>query len=196
MLGGPVGAVAGLGAGALLGGTGDLYNLGVGNDFIESISRELTPGRTAVIAEVSEEWVAPLDTRMEAIGGVVIRERRDDFLDHRMQKRLDARKADLEQRKAERAANKAEKMEAKLTKRVDEAREKLEADAERARTRLDISREEADAKLMALQEQAAKATPDARRRIEERIAEARTDYDHRMGHLKKAWDQTQAALRS
>jgi uncharacterized membrane protein len=75
-----VGAVVGYGTGATVGVLSDIYNAGVsagvGVDFVDTVSEKLTPGKTAVIAEVAEEWVTPLDTRMETIGGDVIRESR------------------------------------------------------------------------------------------------------------------------
>src|SRR5579862_7641294 len=93
LLGGPVGAALGLGGGALIGGAFDLVNLGVSADFIQKVSQELTPGRAALITDVDEEWVTPLDTRMEAIGGVVVREWRTDFEDDQHQREVNARKA-------------------------------------------------------------------------------------------------------
>ena len=79
LLGGPIGVAVGVGAGALIGGMSDIFNAGVGTDFVKTVSEKLTPGTSAVIAEVTEEWVAPLDTRMDAIGGFFFRELRSDF---------------------------------------------------------------------------------------------------------------------
>ena len=45
-------------------------------DFLEEVSEYLLPGKTAVIAELDEEWQAPIDTRMEALGGHVFRRNR------------------------------------------------------------------------------------------------------------------------
>jgi uncharacterized membrane protein len=67
LLGGPVGAAIGLGAGAWLGTLRDLTYLGVGGDFLDKVSQELTPGRVAIVAEISEDWVTPRDTRMSAL---------------------------------------------------------------------------------------------------------------------------------
>jgi hypothetical protein len=59
--------------GGLIGSWSDLFDLGVGRDFLDKVSRELMPGRTAVVSEVEEDWVTALDTRVEAIGGTVLR---------------------------------------------------------------------------------------------------------------------------
>lgn len=55
IFGGPIGIGIGAGAGALIGGVHDLFNLGASREFLESVSQSLSPGKTAVIAEVSEE---------------------------------------------------------------------------------------------------------------------------------------------
>jgi hypothetical protein len=78
--------------------------------FVQEVQRDLKPGTFAVVAEVSEEWTAPLDTRMEAVGGTVARERRWDFIDDLIEKRTNARKAEFAEWKAERAGAKAQRM--------------------------------------------------------------------------------------
>ena len=192
--GGPAGAAIGLGAGTALGALGDVFNLGVGDEFLESVSRELTPGKTAVVAEVSEEWITPLDARMEASGGTVLREVRDDFIDDEIQKRIDKRKAELAQRRAERAAARAEKVEA-MKNEVSKAEQKLRAAADDAGERMKRNREETEAKIQALQNQAKKASADAKSRIDARIAEIRADQKQRLGKLEQARKLAQEALR-
>ena len=73
--GGPVGVVIGATGGALVGRAADLINLGDLTNFFDKVSRELPPGTTAVVAEVSEHSGTSLcDTRMQAIGGTIVRE--------------------------------------------------------------------------------------------------------------------------
>ncbi|MDC4204928.1 MAG: DUF1269 domain-containing protein [Candidatus Manganitrophus sp.] len=196
LLGGPVGGAIGFGAGTLLGSLQDLYDLGVDADFINEVSQKFAPGKTALVAEVSEDWVTPLDTRMEAIGGgTVVREWRDDFIHERTQRRIDALKAELARRKEEHAKTKAD-MQAKASKRVDEVREKLKKDAEKARTRLEQYKKEGDAKIAKLQEQASKTNADAKAKIDKRIAEMRANHEKRTGKLKQSLDQTQEAVKA
>jgi uncharacterized membrane protein len=73
--GGPVGVVIGATGGALFGRAADLLNLGDLTNFFDKVSRELPPGNTAVVAEVTEHSGTSLcDTRMRAIGGTIVRE--------------------------------------------------------------------------------------------------------------------------
>ena len=194
LFGGPVGAAAGMATGGLLGGWSGYMRAGVSEDFVETVTKELAPGKFAVIAEVSEDWVAPIDTRMEALGGTVTREWRDDFIDDSIQKRADAFKSDINQRQVEHAGAKAEKMQAKLQTRLEEARKDLQKTASKARARLDEKKQEINAKVKALEEQAAKAEPDVRNRIQQRIAELRADAQEREKKLNRAWEIAQEAL--
>ena len=103
ILGGPAGVIVGMTAGMLLGSISDLLNIGVGTDFLDKVSRDLAPGKAAVIAEIDEDWVTPLNTRMEAIGASVEREWRSDFEEVQIEKETAASKAELAQLKAEMA---------------------------------------------------------------------------------------------
>jgi uncharacterized membrane protein len=192
-LGGPIGAAIGIGYGALVGGVSDLFSAGVGADFVKTIADKLTPGKAALIAEVSEEWVTPLDTRMDALGGHVIREWRSDFEDLQIEKDVKAREAELAQLRTE-LKNASEERKAKLKLRVDQAKAKLEAAANRAKGRMDQLKQETEAKVKELQDQAAKARGDAKAYLDKEIAKMRADYDWRSGKLKQAWELTKEAL--
>ena len=101
LIAGPAGAAVGFGTGALVGGLNDLRDAGIGADFLETVWARLAPSQTAVVADIDEDWVTPLDTRMEALGGTVIREWRIDFVDEQIEKEMKARQAELDQLKAE-----------------------------------------------------------------------------------------------
>lgn len=73
--GGPFAVVIGAIGGALVGGAADLINVGDFTNFFDRVSRDLPPGNTAVVAEVTEHSGTSLcETRMRAIGGTIVRE--------------------------------------------------------------------------------------------------------------------------
>lgn len=206
LFGGPAGAAAG----AILGGTGgivrDVVHVEVSDEFLQAIEHELAPGDFAVVAEMSEDWVAPLDTRMQELGGEVVREERETFRDELIERRVRAEKAELARRKAEharrkaeraaeRAGSKAEKQQQALNAEIDDARKKLAKMADKAERRLDDVKQEFSAKLQALQDQAARAKPEVRSRIDERIAEIRREFTDREQALTRAKELTDEALR-
>lgn len=195
LIGGPVGVALGLGGGALIGSLSDLYNLGVSADFVQTVSQELTPGRFALIADVDEEWVTPLDTRMVAIGGIVVREWRADVEDALYLREVNARKAELAELKAE-FTHAREENKAKLKARIEDAQAKLQDSLDRAQTWLEQRGAETEAKIKALEEQAVKTRDKAKTKIDQRIAEMREDYRWRAEKLTQARELTKEALMS
>jgi uncharacterized membrane protein len=193
LLGGPVGAAIGLSAGALLGMFRDLSNLGVSADFLDRVALELTPGRVAIVAEIFEDWVTPLDNRMGALGGVVVRTWRADFEEQMLREDVAAFEAELAQLQAEYRQTTAENK-AKLKARIDEVQAKAEAASDRLLARMDQIERETEAKINALQAQAALAKGDAKARLDNRIAELRADRKRRTSQLKEASGLIKAAL--
>jgi len=193
LLGGPVGGALGMSAGAVLGGIGDAFDIGFRAEFIEATSTKLAPGKAAVVAEIGEDWVAPLDMRMQAIGGEVVRQWRSDFEDEQIEKLVQERQADLAELKSEfdRASGEAKTA---LKKRVDEARAKLDAAGKRVEARQRQLEQEVEAKRKELDQQLAKATGETKAKIEKRLAAMKADYSRRSELLKRAWSLTKQAL--
>ena len=192
LIGGPPVAALGAAGGALMGGWHYALDLGVDLDFLDEVSRALTPGKSAIVAEIEEEWVTPLDSRMEAVGGTVLRAWRDDLEDERVRREAERRRAELARLKTERAQARADNQ-TKLEPRVEEARVRCQAVCDRVQARLDRLREETDAEIEALHDQAAE-NEEGKEKIAERIAEIRADYDRRAAQLEQAWELTKDAL--
>jgi uncharacterized membrane protein len=194
LLGGPAGVAIGAGTGALLGNLVDLSHLGVGTTFVSTVLQELTPGKAAVVAEVEEEWITPLDIRMEAMGGVVVRESRADFEYLQYQEEVTALHDELAELKAE-YRQASQETRAKVKARIDQTQKKLENASARADARMDRRRKETEAKIKALQAGAAKASAEAKARNEKRAAEIRADYERRSSLMKKASVLVKEALK-
>ena len=185
LLGGPSAAATGVAGGALIGSWSDLFDLGVGRDFLDKVARELTPGKTAVVAEVEEDGVTPLDTRVEAIGGTVLRQGRADFEHQQIKQEVNASKAELAELQAE-YRQAGEEHKAELKARIDEARAKMRSRAAQAKEKRDRLQQETDAKIKALQEQRVRARADDKAKYEQRIAKLRAEYERRAGKLVQA----------
>ena len=193
VLAGPAGLVVGATMGALGGMWYDIYNSGIGMQFVDDVGSVLVPGKFAVVAEIMEEWTAPVDSRMEELGGIVFRRARIDVEDSQYDREIAAANAELDQLEAElnQAAGDAKE---KLRVKVEAAREKLDAAQENAKAKLDELKQEADAKVAVIQESINKAHGDAKKKLEKKSKEIKKDYDRRIDHLKKAWESIKAAL--
>ena len=193
VIGGPIGALAGMGGGSVIGSLVDLFNYGVGEDFITKVSKELSAGKTAIIAEIVENWTTPLDTRMQAVGGTVLRTWRADFEDEQVAKEAATTKAEFEELKVEYAQASAE-TKTRLKARLDHAKADFQNAQSRLQARLDALEKEMGARIAALEKQVTDAQADAKEKIRQRIAAARTDYEARSSKLKQAWALTKEAL--
>ena len=167
LLGGPVGLGVGAAAGAMAGSIGDLNVAGVDAEFLDDIAAALTPGKCAVIADVSEEWVTPVDTRMEALGGAVVRTARKSVEDEQRARDVAALRAEIDQLKAEHARARADRK-AKLQAKIDQLNAKLQAKLDQAKQRSEQIKSETEAKVKALQKKAEKAQGDIKATLDAR----------------------------
>ena len=156
LLGGPagmlVGAAAGMGAGAGVA----IADLGIGEDFIDDVTKVLKPNKVALVAEVEEDWIAPVDTRMEAIGGTVFRRALAEVQSQIREENVNAMKADLAQMKAEIAQAKADQK-AKIQEKVSQLDSKIQTQVQKIKDLNEGARLQAQAKANVLQAKAAAA---------------------------------------
>lgn len=193
LIGGPVGVAVGATAGTYGGLLYDSMSLGINVDFIDEVADYLQPGKAAVVAEVWEEWVLPVDHRMEALGGIVFRRSRNEVLDIVIDRDVRMLNADLDALEAEydQASTEAK---ADLQKKIDAAKAKLQATQGAMQERIDASRKETDAKIKLLQEKAAKGSAEQKAKHEARIAELQAEQARRSELLNQAWELTKEAL--
>ncbi|HUN76795.1 MAG TPA: DUF1269 domain-containing protein [Steroidobacteraceae bacterium] len=177
ILGGPIGFAVGAGVGGLVGVIRDLRTAQVDADFLADVTSALTPGHYAVLADVEEERITPLEKRMEDLGGVVFRTLKVDVEDTRREREAAARKAELEELKAEHAKAKSDRK-AKLQARIDQLRARMEKHLEQDRSRSEQAAKETQARVQALQKKADNAKGDARSAMEARISRLREEYQH------------------
>ncbi len=193
LLGGPVGAAFGAYAGSLGGVLYDLAKAGVGEDFLAEVEQQLQPGKVAVVAEVWEEWVMPVDTCMEAAGGVVFRRARGEVLDYQLERDAAALRAELVALEAE-YAQADRKAKAKLRAKIRTAKVRLRVTRDRAKAAAAAAKRERDAKVKSLKMQVAKAQGDAKAKLKARIAEVQSEFKRRTDKLHQAWELTKEAM--
>ena len=69
---GPLAATIGAASGAAVGISADLLNQGDEAKVAERISREVAPGKLAVVAEVDDDGLTDFEALMKSIGGTVV----------------------------------------------------------------------------------------------------------------------------
>lgn len=156
LLGGPVGVAIGATTGLGLGVGVDLDHARIGDDFIDDVTKQLTPKKAAVVAEIDEDWTAPVDNLMESLGGTVFRRALSEVRHTVNQEEVAAMKADLAQLKAEHAQSRADRK-GKLMDRINQLDSKIQARLQKAKERREAGEREAQAKAEALRVKAAAA---------------------------------------
>ena len=105
---------------------------------------------------MEEEWTTPVDTRMEALGGTVLRRALWEVQDTVREEDVAAMKADLKQLKSEISKEQADRR-AKLQKKIDQLQAKVDAKMEKAKQQHDAFEARQMAKKDVLKKNAAAA---------------------------------------
>src|SRR5215468_3442716 len=74
LIGGAPGAALGAALGAMSGLTGDAVMESLDEDFVDSVSKEMRPGMTAIVVEADEKSTKPVDDIVAKGGGHVYRQ--------------------------------------------------------------------------------------------------------------------------
>lgn len=193
LLGGPLGMLIGASTGAVAGSVRDYWVAGVGLDFVEEAERHMKPGKVAVIAELDEEWITPVDAAMDAAGGTVFRRARSEAVEAQFDHDIAAFKSEIKELEVE-STHASDAVKARLSIKLDAARVGLGAAVHRAQQQVEMIKSEADAKADSLQAQMNDARGDVHDRIESRVRRVKTGYHARGAKLSHAWSLTKEAL--
>jgi hypothetical protein len=164
-----------------------------GDSFVEQASGLVPPGGGAVVAEVAEFGQTPLEARMRALGGLVLR-------DARLEVEYQAALLELQEIRAESgyawADYEAAVAEAaiKRDKHLAAARARLADRAGRLKLFEDHMQRQTDARIAQLQQQAEQADPEQRADLDRQAVRTRADHDQRRARLEEALNLTQAAF--
>ncbi|MGZ8481030.1 MAG: DUF1269 domain-containing protein [Candidatus Limnocylindria bacterium] len=193
LLGGPVG----MAVGAYVGGTGgvlyDLFTAEFGVDVVDDVSEALTPGKAALVADIDEYWVTPIETRLGELGATTIRHLPGEVLDEQLTREAEATKAELEQLQAELREESGEAR-AKVQAAIEARQRKLEMLVARVDTAIEGQKAELEARLTTLRTQWDKARAGQKERIDARIAELNASHEARQAKLQQARELAKKAL--
>ncbi len=185
LLGGPVGVVLGASTGLMVGAFSDLYRSGVNVDFLDDVSGMLTPGKYALLADISEEYIAPLDTKMESIGGEVYRARKQYIEEDQLQSDIDDLDADIDRMEKEMKDSRAEHK-AKLQAKIQKAKQKRDKKIEQLKQRKAQMEKEHQQKIEALKDKVSKARAERKAAIEARITQISDSYHNAVAKVKNS----------
>lgn len=134
LLGGPEALAMSAATGFTSGKMADADNARLGNDFVDDVRKALRAGKVAVIAEITENWTAPVDARMEQIGGIVFRRALSNVRRTKDEDDLAAMQADLDQLKEEQSFSESNRK-VELQEKINELSSKMNAQLQKAEGR-------------------------------------------------------------
>jgi hypothetical protein len=167
-----VGAATGLFAGMVR----DLFAAGVNAEFVDDTAAMLTSGKCAVVADVSEEWETPVDTKMEALGAIVIRAPKQAVEQDQRAREAAALREEIDQLKAEYAKARADRK-AKLKARIDKLEAEMQSKLEEAKQRSAQMKQETEAKVHSLKKKAEKTRGEIKATLDARVTRIQQDYE-------------------
>jgi uncharacterized membrane protein len=190
---GPVGFLAGLTAGVTGGALYDIARAGISADFLDDTAAALKNGSVAVLAEVWEEWTTPLDTRIEKLGGVLLRRVRGEYIDDQIAKDAAALHAEITGLKEE-MKTAAQGAQDRLSANLARARGKAEAEKKLIEHEIESGKVQAEAKVKVLQERIARASGVRKAKLEAKLTDLRARGEQRRAKLAQAWELIKQAL--
>jgi uncharacterized membrane protein len=183
LLEGPVGLAVGATTGLFAGMVRDLFAAGVGAEFVDDAAAMLTPGKCAVVADVSEEWETPVDTKMEALGATVIRAPKQAVEQDQRTREAAALREEIDQLKAEHSEARADRK-AKLKARIDKLEAGLQRKLDEVQQRSAQMKQETEAKILALKKKAEKTQGEIKTTLDARVRRIQQDHEASQAKVK------------
>jgi uncharacterized membrane protein len=193
LLGGPAGVAVGAATGAIAGAVRDFWVAGVGLDFVEEAGQHLKPGKAAVVAEIEEEWVIPVDAALETAGGTVLRRTRGDIVEAQLNQDMLTLNSEIDELEAE-AAEAGGAAAIKLKAKIAATKVRFDGAAKSAQQRVQMLEAEAGYKADAFKAQLVQAKDEVKVKVEERVKRVKSGYHARGAKLAQAWGLTKEAL--
>ena len=185
LLAGPVGLAIGAATGAMAGMIYDVSDSDINETFIDDISAALTNGKTAVLCEIDETWTVPVDTKMQALDGLVFRRLRYEVEDEQLNREAEAISNEFKQLKEEfKEAREADK--AAINASIEKLKNKAKVAGDHLKKKMDDSKSQFDAKVNAIKGQMKNASDRRKAKLQKRIDVLTEEYNARSAKLKQA----------
>lgn len=194
VLGGPIGVAVGASAGTLVGASADLLRESVDFTFVEQVREAMLPGTVAVVADVEETWVTPVDLTIMERGGIVFRRLRYEVVEDQLAREHEEFEEELRELKKD-LATATDETKAKIQARITAVERSLNENRAKAIARAKKLAGEWTAKREAMEQQMKDANMRQRARIKDQMDKAKHEYETRSAKLRQAQQLVGEALR-
>ncbi len=185
LLGGPIGLAVGALTGTMAGFIYDVNVDDVNAEFADDVSEALGKGKTAVVCEIDETWTVPVDTKLEALDGLVFRRFRYEVEDEQINREAEAISNEYRQLEEEfEEAKESDK--AKINASIGKLKNKAKAASDHLKKKMNDSKNQFDAKVNAIKDQMKNANDRRKEKLQKRIDSLTDGYNARTAKLKQA----------
>ncbi|MEN8799004.1 MAG: DUF1269 domain-containing protein [Flavobacteriaceae bacterium] len=189
IIGGPVGMAIGATAGMMGGMFYDLDKSGIDAGFVEEVSKAMSENKVAVVADVEEVWTAPVDTRIEQLGGMIFRRNRYEIVEDQLNREAEEINAELAELEEELKEAKDD-AKASIEKQIDKAKDKRSELKNVIGKKVHQVQAEITAKNETFNKQMKEAKESNKKKLEKRIADLNADFERRKLKLNAAVQKT------
>lgn len=181
---GPGGVAFGAAAGMYGGMFFDMDKSIVDLSFMEQTTEALEAGKIAVIIDAEEEWTTPVDSKMKALDGVVIRKNRTDVENDQLKREAKELNKEIDELENElKEVN--EDAKASIQKQLDKAKAKNKALKVKIDTRLEKQKQERKAKMEKLNNQLSEVQNETKKKLEKRKESLKENHKESKKKLSK-----------
>lgn len=153
----------------------DLNNYGTNGEFTYDISKSLAKGDMAVIADVSEEWAAPVDFALRQTGAKVYRRPRTEVVNEQYDREVRAFRKELSELKHE-WKDATDIAKRNIEKQIEDTKIKLKTLSEKSKHEIEERRHEYEERIKNLREQVKTASKEQKEKIEKRMKSIQADF--------------------
>jgi len=152
---------------------------------VEEVSKALTNGKIAVIAEIDEVWTVPVDTKLDALNAMVFRRLNYEVAEEQLIRESQAIEAEYKELKEELKEATAEGK-ADITSAIDKLQNKAQSINDQINRKVKETKDQLDAKVNKMEEQMKDASEKRKSKLVKRINEVKKEYTARTEKLKQA----------
>lgn len=193
LLGGPVAALAAGSAASVAGMIYDMENAGVDAEFIDDVSETIIPGTVAILANIEEEWITPLDTKMLKNDGITFRRLRSDVEYAQWEREIKLENEVMDSLIAE-FNESVDADKESIKKHFEKSKAKLKTLADRANEKAENLNNELKEKVEILEAQIENATEENKAKIKAQADKLKADHEARVDKLDRAWEAAKKEL--
>lgn len=193
LLGGPAGFAVGAFAGSMTGLLFDMIKASVSEEFIDDVSDAMKPGSVTLLAEIDEEEIVPVDTKMEVYHGLVFRRLRKELENDQLVREISLYKEEIEHLKLE-LIDADDEIKAKINASLATTKRKLKILQKRTKRKLVDAKTEYESKVTTLKHQEKDAKESQKAKIMKKRDSLTKDYEIHTVELKKVAQVAKEAL--